>query len=52
LSEAQLLPSIQTEMAVLGPIVANGFLFVFVSSGRVDDCREWQSASHNKAPPL
>jgi high-affinity iron transporter len=51
LSEAQWLPSSKTEMAVLGPIVANElFFFVFVfGAAALMVIREWQSASHNKA---
>jgi len=51
LSEAQWLPSSKTEMAVLGPIVANElFFFVFVfGAAALMIVREWQAASHNKA---
>ena len=51
LSEAQWLPSSKTEMAVLGPIVANElFFFVFVfGAAALMIIREWQAASHNKA---
>jgi len=51
LSEARWLPSSKTEMAVLGPIVANElFFFVFVfGAATLMIFREWQSASHNKA---
>jgi uncharacterized membrane protein len=51
LSEAQWLPSSKTEMAVLGPIVANElFFFVFVfGAAALMIIREWQTASHNKA---
>jgi uncharacterized membrane protein len=51
LSEAQWLPSSKTEMAVLGPIVANElFFFVFVfGAAALMIFREWQAASHNKA---
>jgi high-affinity iron transporter len=51
LSEAQWLPSSKTEMAILGPIVANElFFFVFVfGAAALMIVREWQAASHNKA---
>jgi high-affinity iron transporter len=51
LSEARWLPSSKTEMAVLGPIVANElFFFVFVfGAAALMIIREWQAASHNKA---
>jgi FTR1 family protein len=51
LSEARWLPSSKTEMAVLGPIVANElFFFVFVfGAASLMIFREWQAASHNKA---
>jgi high-affinity iron transporter len=51
LSEARWLPSSKTEMAVLGPIVANElFFFVFVfGAAALMIFREWQAASHNKA---
>jgi FTR1 family protein len=51
LSEAQWLPSSKTEMAVLGPIVANElFFFVFVfGAAALMIIREWQAASDNKA---
>jgi len=51
LSEAQWLPSSKTEMAVLGPIVANElFFFVCVfGAAALMIIREWQAASHNKA---
>ena len=51
LSEARWLPSSKTEMAVLGPIVANElFFFVFVfGAAALMIFREWQAASHGKA---
>jgi high-affinity iron transporter len=51
LSEAQWLPSSKTEMALLGPIVANElFFFVFVfGAAALMIIREWLAASHNKA---
>ena len=51
LSEARWLPSSKTEMAVLGPIVANElFFFVFVfGAAALMIVREWQAASHSKA---
>jgi len=51
LSEARWLPSSKTEMALLGPIVANElFFFVFVfGAAALMIIREWQAASHNKA---
>jgi high-affinity iron transporter len=51
LSEARWLPSSKTEMAVLGPIVANElFFFVFVfGAAALMIIREWQAASHSKA---
>jgi FTR1 family protein len=50
LSEARWLPSSKTEMAVLGPIVANElFFFVFVfGAAALMIFREWQAASHSK----
>src|SRR4029077_6758961 len=51
LSEAQWLPSIKTEMAVIGPIVRNElFFFVFIfGAAALLVVREWQSASHASA---
>jgi high-affinity iron transporter len=51
LSEARWLPSSKTEMAVLGPIVANElFFFVFVfGAAALMIIREWQAASHSKS---
>jgi high-affinity iron transporter len=52
LSEARWIPSSRTEMAVLGPIVRNElFFFIFVFGAVVVMIfREWQNASHAKAP--
>src|SRR6266702_7331402 len=51
LSEARWLPSSKTEMAVLGPIVANElFFFVFIfGAATLLVLREWQGAKHDKS---
>ncbi len=52
LSEARWIPSSKTEMAILGPIVRNElFFFIFVFGAVVVMIfREWQNATHAKAP--
>ncbi len=51
LSEARWIPSSKSEMALLGPIVANElFFFVFVfGAAALMILREWHSATHAKA---
>jgi high-affinity iron transporter len=52
LSEARWIPSSKVEMAILGPIVRNElFFFIFVFGAVIVMIfREWQNASHAKAP--
>lgn len=54
LSEARWIPSSKTEMAILGPIVRNElFFFIFVFGAVVVMIfREWQNATHAKAPAV